>query len=137
MKKLLVKKNTVIKTPLGRAELYYQTVFADHLVENYQKDLDKVDLAKRHHDLLFSDLDKLLKGNVSMQIIPGNEGQIEAISFYRNRHYYTCFHVAKRQDSDTQFAFIVTCYATNQKKHLERYEQYLEFVQKKYGSKAR
>ena len=136
MKKLLVKKNTTIKTPFGRAELFYQTVFADHLVENYYKDLSQSDLAKRHHDLLFSDLDKLLKGNVSMQIIPGNEGQIDAVSFYKGRHYFTCFHVAKRQDSDTQFAFIVTCYATNKKEHTERYEQYIDFIQAKYGSKA-
>lgn len=137
MKKLLVKKNTTIKTPLGKAELYFQTVFADHLVENYQKDLNQTDPAKRQHDVIFSDLDQLLKGNVSMKVIPGNEGQIEAVSFYRGRHYFTCFHVAKRPDSDTKFAFIVTCYATNEKKYLERYQRYIDFIKENYGDRTR
>lgn len=136
MKKLLVKKNTTIKTPLGRAELYYQTVFADHLVENYQKDL-QINPAKRHHDLVFSDIDQLLKGNVSMKVIPRKEGQIEAVSFYRGRHYFTCFHVAKRPDSDTTFAFIVTCYATNERKYLDRYEEYLQLLQETLGRRTR
>lgn len=135
MKKLLVKKNTTIKTPLGRAELYYQTVFADHLVENFHKDL-QVNSPNRHHDLIFSDIDQLLKGNVSMKVIPGKEGQIEAVSFYRGRYYFTCFHVAKRPDSDTKFAFIVTCYATNEKKYLDRYEEYLRLLQETLGNRA-
>ncbi|MBO0938315.1 hypothetical protein J2I47_17320 [Fibrella sp. HMF5335] len=136
MKKLLVKKNTTIKTPLGRAELYYQTVFADHLVENFQKDL-QVDPAKRHHDLIFSDIGQLLRGNVSMKVIAGKEGQIEAVSFYRGRHYFTCFHVAKRPDSDTRFAFIVTCYATNEKKYLERYQRYIDYIKENFGNTTR
>ena len=136
MKKLLVKKNTTIKTPLGRAELYYQTVFADHLVENFQKDL-QIDPAKRYHDLVFSDIDQLLKGNVSMKVIAGKEGQIEAVSFYRGRHYFTCFHVAKRLDSDTKFAFIVTCYVTNEKEYLERYQRYIDYIKENFGDTTR
>ncbi|MFD2572216.1 hypothetical protein ACFSUS_16350 [Spirosoma soli] len=128
MKRLLIKKNTTINTPFGKAELFFQTKFADHVIENYRADLTKLDPAKRHHDLKFSDIASLLRGNVSVQPIKGDETQFEA----RGRHYLTLFHVAKRDDSDTLFAFIVTSYVTNEKRYLERYQNYLEDLRKTY-----
>ena len=132
MNKLLVKKNTTINTQFGKAELFFQTKFGDHIIENYRTDLTIIDPKRRHHDLEFSDIATLLRGNVSMEPIRDNETQIEAVSFYRGRHYLTLFHLAKRDDSDTLFAFIVTSYATNQKRYIDRYNTFIEQINRAF-----
>ncbi len=132
MKRLLVTKDTTINTPYGKAELFFQTKFGDHIIENYRADLGQPDPKKRYHDLKFSDIAKLLRGNISLEAIKGDETQYDCVSFYKGRHYITFLHVAKRDDSTTLFAFIVTSYATNEKRYIKRYQDFIEDIRQTY-----
>ena len=132
MQSLLVRKNTTIVTKKGKAELFFQTKFADHILGNYQADLTKKTQTKRHHDLKFSDIAHLLRGNVSLEPLDADETKWEAVSFCRGRYHLTLFHLGQRDDSATLFAFVVTSYATFEKHYHDRYQAYLEAIRQRY-----
>ncbi|GAB3918450.1 hypothetical protein [Larkinella terrae] len=122
-------KNTTIFTPFGRAELFFQVVNCDHIMFQYHENLIVVDDEKRQHDVSFSEIASMLSGNVLIDKVPKTRSNKHyAISFYKNRYYYTVFYLEKRADSPQLFAVIVTSYATNKKEIREKYESYRQSI---------
>jgi hypothetical protein len=111
-------KNTTIFTPLGRAELFFQVVNCDHIMFQYHENLIIVEDEKRQHDVSFSEIAGMLSGNVLIDKVPKTKSnKYYAISFYKNRYYYTVFYLEKRADCPQLFVVIVTSYTTNKKRN--------------------
>ncbi len=122
-------KNTTVFTPSGRAELFWQTVNCDHFAENHSADAGKAGKS-RFHDLRFKDIAHLLSGDVAIDPVGSKGTKWRAISFYKEKHYLTIFHLQKRDDCDTLFAVVVTCYATYHERHRKEYEKYIRGAKK-------
>ncbi|AEI47634.1 hypothetical protein [Runella slithyformis] len=120
-----IPKNTTIYTPIGRAELFFQVVNCDHIMFQYLEEMVQIDHERRQHDVTFTEIAKMLTGNVLIEQVPKSQNKYYAVSYYKSKYYYTIFYLNKRADSQTLFAIIVTSYATNKKEIREKYESYL------------
>jgi hypothetical protein len=125
-------KNTTIWTPEGKAELFFQVVNCDHIMFQYLEEMNQVEDEKRQHDVTFQEIAKMLSGDVFMELVPKSRNKYYAVSFYRFKYYYTIFYLDKRRDCNTQFAIIVTSYATNKREVREKYETYIRNVEEIY-----
>lgn len=125
-------KNTTFLTPYGRAELFFQVSNLDHYLTNYIADLNKPD-DKRFHHVNFSDIINWLKGDVLIEQIEGPKDKFYALAFVDGRYYYTIFYLNRRSDSNTLYAVIATCYATNKKDVKDRYDQWLNERRRELG----
>lgn len=100
-------KNTSIETPLGRAELFWQTTNCVHFMQNYREDSSKTNPNEKVHNLQFSDVSKMLSGNVAIDQVKKSD-KYYAVSYWNDRYYYTIFTIERRTDeSNTLFAIII------------------------------
>jgi hypothetical protein len=114
-------KNTIFFTIHGEAEIFWQTVNCDHILETYREDFKKPNVKERVHDLKFRDIAKALQDSV-MVLENAKSNKYRAISFYNNRYYRIFFHLEERTDSRKLFAVIVSCYATSDAKDIKIYK---------------
>ena len=124
-------KNTSVYTPQGKAELFFQVVNCNHIMDNYREDVEKTGNA-RIHDVKFTDIAKLLSGNVCTFIVPKSKEKVCAISFYKGKYYVTYLFLKKRPDCEQLFAVIVSCFISNNPEIKRHYEDYLISVAKLY-----
>lgn len=83
------KNTTVYITGLGkRAELFWQTSNANHLLENY---VDRISHWGKDHDLKFNDFKSLLSGNTRIKIYKDNKGY--AIAYDSTKKNYRINHL--------------------------------------------
>ncbi|MFC0182490.1 hypothetical protein SAMN04515674_101452 [Pseudarcicella hirudinis] len=127
-------KNTTVLTAEGKAELFFQTVNCDHLLENYRTDVNKIG-KERVHDVKFSDISQLLSGNVCFSEVPKSKNKFQAISFYRGKYYVTFYYLDKRKDCETLFAVIISCYISHESHIIKKYDTYKKEVEQQYGKK--
>lgn len=125
-------KNTTIWTPEGKAELFFQVVNCDHIMFQYIEVMNQVEDEKRQHDVTFQEIARMLSGDVFMEQVPKSKNKYYAVSFYRFKYYYTIFYLDQRNDCNTQFAIVVTSYATNKREVREKYEAYIKNVEEIY-----
>ena len=124
-------KNATIYTPLGRAELFFQVVNCDHIMFQYLEEMVEINQERRHHDVTFAEIGKMLSGNVLIEPVPKGKNKYYAVSYYKSKYYYTIFYLNKRADCPALFAIIVTSYATNEKRIREKYEAYIRQFESK------
>lgn len=110
-----------------KAELFWQTVNANHILENYVSNVTNFD---KDHDLKFNDFSKLLKGNVFFKF---GDRRNYAICYDRSKgtYYYIAFVLEKRFNH--WFILIITAYATKSSHYIKEYEQFQEIVRKRYS----
>lgn len=124
-------RNTTILTAQGKAELFFQTVNCDHILENYRMDASKFG-KERVHDVKFSDISKLLSGNVCFDCVQKSKNKFQAISFHQGKYYVTYYYLDKRIDCDTLFAVIISCYISHESHITQKYDRYLKAEIERY-----
>lgn len=109
-------KNTTFHIGNGiKAEIYWQSVNADHIAKNfYQPE------AARSAGILFTEFGKMLKMSIIKQV-PKSDNKFYAFSYYKGNYYKTILSFARRVD--TVFAVIITTNVYNNKKLIEEYRQ--------------
>lgn len=123
-------QNTSIYIPetKERAEIFWQTVNANHLLENYT---DKVSQYGKDHDLKFNDFKNLLSGNTLMK--RKKENNYVAITYdERKKNYYFVKFVLTKRFRHT-FIIIITAYATKDSYHIQAYKDYEKEVKQKFA----
>jgi len=125
-------------TPQGKAELYWQTANCDHLMLNHRDDSAKTNRKEKTHNLQFSDVAKMLSGNVFINPVKGKPQQdshkFYAISYWHEYYYYTIFTLQRRTDAPgILFAVIITTYITYESHVINEYKAYLEEIHQRYG----
>lgn len=114
-------QNTSFETPFGKAEIFWQTNNANHLLENYT---DNITQFGKHHDLKFVDFKHLLQ-DANIHIIPSkykkNIFETIAYSHSKKRYYFIIFALEKRFKN--LFAVIITAYATKKAEHINKYKE--------------
>lgn len=118
-------KNTSVYIPdiKERAEIFWQTVNANHLLENYN---DKISQWGKDHDLKFNDFKNLLSGNTVMSRTKGDN--FIAVAYDSNKKDYT---LIKRFQQT--FIIIITAYATKDSNHIKAYKDYEAETRRKYA----
>lgn len=114
-----------------RAELFWQTVNANHLLENY---VDKITHWGKDHDLKFNDFKKLLSGNTYFKIEKSTKGYAIAYDASKKNYYFVKFVLHERFKK--LFVIIVTAYATKYSQHLKEYNDYQKWVEQKFAAKG-
>lgn len=112
-----------------RAEIFWQTVNANHLLENYT---DKVSQFGKDHDLKFNDFKSLLSGNTVMK--KQKEDTYIAVAYDANKknHYFVKFALSSRFKHT--FIIIITAYATKDSHHIQTYKEYQREIGQKFSS---
>lgn len=113
----------------GRAEIFWQTVNANHLLENYN---DKISQWGKDHDLKFNDFKNLLSGNTVMSRIKEETYIAVAYDSNKKNYYFIKFALSKRFQQT--FIIIITAYATKNSNHIKAYKDYEAETRRKYAS---
>ncbi|QIP14694.1 hypothetical protein G8759_19795 [Spirosoma aureum] len=132
----LPKNTTFMLTPGLRAEIFWQTTNCDHFMENYRADLDAPTAKSRFHNLRFSQVSKMLSGNLYITQSPKSDdpNNYYAISSYGGKYYFTTFTIESRTDCpDTLFAVIITSYITYEDRHIKKHKAYVEELRRQFN----
>jgi uncharacterized DUF497 family protein len=122
-----IAKNTEFETFFGFAEIFWQTKFADHLLENRRDDAKKPNYKERIHDLKFEEISMLLQQNHYLAPDNRKQGRFRIITKYRGKYYLIIYHLTKRKDLGNKlFAVIVTSYITYEAKNIRDYENHFQ-----------
>ena len=126
-------KNTTITTPLGKAELFWQTTNCNHFMQNYRDDSAKTKPGEKTHNLQFSDVSRMLSSNVVINPVK-NSHKFYAISYWNDRYYYTIFTLQRRTDApDALFAVIITTYISYEARVINEYKAHIAESRTRYG----
>lgn len=112
-----------------RAEIFWQTVNANHLLENYT---DKVSQFGKDHDLKFNDFKSLLSGNTLMKKQKGDTYIAIAYDESKKNYYFVKFVLSSR--FQRRFIIIITAYATKDSYYIQAYKDYKKGIQSKFAS---
>jgi|GEM_PF-2217653 len=93
-----IPRNTTIIVSGLQAEIFWQTTNCDHFLENYRADSTASTAKSRFYNLRFSQVAKMLSGNVYFGRVPKleNSNKYYALSFYNGLHYFTTFTLEPR-----------------------------------------
>lgn len=124
-------QNTSVFIPdiKGKAEIFWQTVNANHLLENYN---DRISQWGKDHDLKFNDFKNLLSGNTVMTRIKGDTFIAVAYDNSKKNYYFIKFALNKRFQQT--FIIIITAYATKDSHHIQAYKDNEEELRRKFAS---
>ena len=102
-------------------------------MQNYLGDSAKVKTKEKTHNLQFSDVSKMLAGNVVINPVK-NSHKFYAISFWNNSYYLTIFTLQRRNDaSATLFAVLISTYISYEAHIINEYKSYIEESRSRFG----
>lgn len=137
MKKIEPRNTTIYVVDKNiDAELYFQTGFCDHIMQNRIADNQKRTANPKEvsHDLTFADIRLLLSGNVHMELVDKRYGKYKILNRFRGKLYRGFFYLSKRTDCPgTWFAVISTAYITLEKIDKMTYANYIEKNRELFG----
>lgn len=101
-------------------------------MQNYRDDSAKTKLHEKTHNLHFSDVARMLSGNVIINPVKKSH-KFYAISHWNNRYYYTVFTIQRRTDApNTLFAIIISAYISYEAHVINEYQTYIEESRTRY-----
>ena len=101
-------------------------------MQNYRDDSAKAKPNEKTHNLNFSDVAKMLSGNVVINQV-NNSHKFYAISYWNDHYYYTIFTLQRRTDaSSTLFAIIISTYISYEAHVINEYQNYIEGGRARY-----
>lgn len=102
-------------------------------MQNYREDSSKTKTSEKTHNLQFSDVSRMLSGNVVINPVR-NSHKFYAISYWNDRYYYTIFTLQPRTDAPgTLFAVIISTYISYEAHVINEYKAYIEESRIRYG----
>ena len=103
-------------------------------MDNYRTDSAKAGSKEQVHNLKFSDVARMLSGNVLITPVPKSTHRYRAIAYWNENYYLTIFTLERRPESRSPlFAVIITTYITYEGRYITDYQQFAEEIRQKYG----